>query len=68
MSLSRLESSGPFLWSEVEIYSEGIFALRSQQIVKKMLKKTLQFLSSEHPCESKRLDVALNIAMLKEYA
>ena len=65
MSLSRLVSSGRFLWNEVENYSEGIFAL---QIVKKMLKKTIQFLSSEQPCESKRLDVALHIAMLKEYA
>ena len=33
MSLPRLESSGRFLWNEVENYSdrEGIFALRSQQ-------------------------------------
>ena len=54
MSLPRLESSGRLLWNEVENYSdrEGIFALRSQQIVKKMLKKTIQFLSSEEPCES----------------
>ena len=29
---------------------------------KKMLEKAGQFLSSEQPCEPKRLDVALNIA------
>ena len=36
--------------------------LRNLQILKKMLEKSSQFLSSEQPCEPKSLDVALHIA------
>ena len=36
--------------------------LRNLQILKKMLEKSSQFLSTEQPCEPKSLDVALNIA------
>ena len=35
--------------------------LRNLQILKKMLEKSSQFLSSEQPCEPKSLDVALKI-------
>ena len=36
--------------------------LPNLQILKKMLEKLSQFLSSEQPCEPKSLDVALNIS------
>ena len=45
----------------VETYSESRIELRNLQILKKMLKKSSQFLSSEQPCEPKSLDVALKI-------
>ena len=35
--------------------------LQNLQILKKMLEKASQFLSSEQPCEPKSLDVALKI-------
>ena len=41
------------------LYSESrIIELRNLQILKKMLAKLSQFLSSEQPCEQKSLDVA----------
>ena len=36
--------------------------LRNLQILKKMLEKSSQFLSSEQPCDPKSLDAAWNIA------
>ena len=46
----------------MKTYSEGKIELRNLQILKKILEKSSQFLSSEQPCEPKSLDVALNIA------
>jgi len=43
-------------------YSESRIELRNVQILKKMLDKSSQVLSSEQPCEPKSLDVASNIA------
>jgi len=48
--------------------SESRIELRNLQILKKMLEKSSQFLSSEQPCEPKSLDAALNIAGVKKYA
>jgi len=45
--------------------SEGRIELRNLQILKNIPEKSSQFLSSEQPCEPKRLDVALNIAGLE---
>ena len=42
-------------------YKSGRIELRNLQILKNMLEKSSQFLSSEQPSESKSLDVALNI-------
>jgi len=42
-------------------YSERRIELRNLQILKKMLDKSSQFLSSEQPCEPKSLDVASNV-------
>ena len=42
--------------------SESRIELRNLQILKKMLEKSSQFLSSEKPSEPKSLDVALKIA------
>ena len=41
--------------------SESRIELRNLQILKKMLEKLSQFLSSEQLCEPKSLDVALKI-------
>jgi len=46
----------------MKTYSESKIELQNLQILKKMLEKSSQFLSSEQPCEPKSLDVALNIA------
>ena len=46
----------------MKTYSETRIELRNLQILKRMLEKSSQFLSSEQLCESKSLDVALNIA------
>jgi len=46
----------------MKTYSESRFELRNLQILKKMLDKSSQVLSSEQPCEPKSLDVASNIA------
>ena len=45
----------------MKTYSESIIELRNLQILKKILEKSSQFLSSEEPCEPKILDVALKI-------
>ena len=46
----------------MKTYSESRIKLRNLQILKKMLEKSSQFLSSEQPCEPKSFDVVLNIA------
>jgi len=51
---------------EIKTYSKSRVELRNLQILKKMLGKSSQFLSSEQPCEPKSLDVALNIAGVKK--
>ena len=45
----------------MKTYSESRIALRNPQILKKMLEKSCQFLSSEQPCELKSLEVELKI-------
>ena len=45
----------------MKTYSESKIELRNLKILKKMLEKSSQFLSSEQPCEPKSLDVALKI-------
>ena len=45
----------------MKTYSESRIELRNLQILKKMLEKSSQFLSSEQPCEPKSLDVGLKI-------
>ena len=47
---------------EMKTYSKSKIELRNQQILKKMLEKSSQFLSLEQPCEPKSLDVALKTA------
>ena len=42
--------------------SKSKIELQNLQILKKMLEKSSQLLSSEQPCEQKSVDVALNIA------
>ena len=46
----------------MKTYSESRIELRNLQILRKMLEKSSQFLSSEQPSEPKNLDVALNVA------
>ena len=45
----------------MKTYSESRIELRNLQILKKMLEKSSQFLSSEQPCEPMSLDVPLKI-------
>ena len=52
-------SSVALCW--MKTYSESRIELQNLQILKKMLEKSSQFLSSEQPCEPKSLDVALKI-------
>jgi len=52
----------------MKTYSKSRIELRNQQILKKMLEKSSQCLSSEQPREAKNLDVALNIAGVEKYA
>ena len=52
----------------MKTYSEGRIELRNPQILKKMLDKSSQFLSSERPSEPKSLDAALNIKGVEKYA
>jgi len=46
----------------MKTYSESRMELRNLQMLKKMLEKSTQFLSSEKPCGPKSLKVSLNIA------
>ena len=46
----------------MKTYSESRIELRNLKMLKKILEKSSQFLSSEQPCEPQSLDVALNIA------
>ena len=55
--LSRLNRGVPFL----KTYSDSKTELQNLQILKMVLAKSSQFLSSKQPCELKSLDVALNI-------
>ena len=50
----------------MKTYGESRIELQNLQILKKMLEKSSQFLSSEQPCESKSLDVALKITGVEE--
>ena len=50
----------------MKTYSESKIELRNLQILKKMLDKSSQLLSSEQPSEPKSLDVALNIARFEK--
>jgi len=52
----------------MKTHSESRIELQNLQLLKKMLEKSSQFLSSEQPCEPKSLDVALNIAGVEKYA
>ena len=45
---------------------KGRIELRNLQILKEVLEKSSQFLSSEQPCDPKTLDVALTIAELQK--
>ena len=47
-------------------YSESRIELWNLQILKKMLEKSSQFLSSEQPCEPKSLDVALKVTEVEK--
>ena len=53
----------------MKAYSESRIELRNLQILKTMLEKSSQFLSSEQPCEPQSLDVALKnkLQELKKY-
>ena len=51
----------------MKTYSESRIELRNLQIVKKMLEKSSQVLSSDRPCEPKSFDVALKIEEVKKY-
>jgi len=46
----------------MKTYSESRIELRNLQMLKKVLEKSTQFLSSEQPCGAKSLNVSLNIA------
>ena len=51
-------------WVPISMHTRGSFFYNCGaplQILKKMLQKSSQFLSSEQPCEPKSLDVALKI-------
>ena len=52
----------------MKTYSKSRIELRNLQILKKMLEKSSQFLSSEQPCELKSLDVALKITGVEKIA
>ena len=47
-------------------YSESRIELRNLQILKKILDRSSQFLSSKELCEPKSLEVALNIAGVEQ--
>ena len=58
---TSLKSTSGAASSEIKTYSQSRIELQNLQISKKMLEKSSQFLSTEQPCESKRLDDTLNI-------
>ena len=62
--LSKPVSSVAPCW--MKTYSESRIELQNLQILKEMLEKSNQFLSSEQPCEPKSLDVALKITGLEK--
>ena len=51
----------------MKTYSESRIELQNPQILKKILEKSSQFLSSEQPCEPKSLEVALKIVGVEKY-
>ena len=51
----------------MKTYRESRIELGNLQILKKILEKSSQFLSSKQPCEPKSLDVALKITGVKKY-
>ena len=50
----------------MKTYSESRIKPRNLKILKKMLEKSRQFLSSEQPSEPKSLDIALKLAEVKK--
>ena len=50
----------------MKTYSESRIELRNLQILKEILEKSSQLMSSEQPCELKSLEVALNIAQVEQ--
>jgi len=46
----------------IKTYNESRIELQNLQILKKVLEKSIQFLSSEQPCGPKSLNVSLIIA------
>ena len=50
----------------MKTYSESRIEMWNLQILKKMLEKSSQFLSSEQPCEPKSLDIALKITEVEK--
>ena len=50
----------------LKIYGESRIGLGNLKILKKILEKSSQFLSSEQPCEPKSLHVALSIAEVEK--
>ena len=49
----------------MKTYSKSRIELQNLQMLKKMLEKSTQFLSSEQPCGPKSLNVSLNIARVE---
>ena len=58
--LTSVASSG------IKTYSESRIELRNLQILKKVLEKSSQFLSTEQPCEPKTFDVPWMLQQLKK--
>ena len=50
----------------MKTYNESRIEPPNLKILKKILEKSSQFLSSEQPCEPKSLDVALKIARVEK--
>ena len=51
---------------KLKTYRRSRIELQNLPILKKMLEKSSQFLSSEQPCEPKSLDATLNIAGVEQ--
>ena len=58
-NLTQIASRG------MKTYSESRIELRNLQMLKKMLEKSTQFLSSEQPYGPRSLNVSLNIAAVE---